>query len=74
MTWQPIETAPKDGTPILLYKPNEKRMGAYLLAGFWDVEWWACAGSKLVYFSRLDQREYGHPTHWQPLPEPPEEA
>lgn len=71
--WQSIETAPKDGTPVLLYKPNEKRMGAYTLAGYWDGQWWGCGGWELVWRSRLDHKEYGRPTHWQPLPEPPED-
>lgn len=72
MTWQPIETAPMDGTPILLYKPNEKRMGQYIVAGYWNELWLSCGGRGLAYFSHLDQRDYGHPTHWQPLPEPPD--
>jgi hypothetical protein len=67
--WRPIETAPKDGEPILLYKPNERRSGDYITAGYWgewvtsDIEQWiAVAGHPL--------RE---PTHWQPLPAPPSE-
>jgi len=74
MAWQPIETAPKDGTAVLLYKPDEEMMGSYTLVGFWDKQWcnWAGDGDALVYFSYLYQKEYGHPTHWQPLPEPPE--
>ena len=60
--WEPIETAPMDGTVILGYAlgemttvywiPNNQywtlnRAGAFAE----DGEWW--------------------PTHWQPLPEPP---
>jgi hypothetical protein len=67
--WQPIETAPKEeAEPVLLYKPDEGRFGEYLLVGYWgewpgEGECWiACAGYNLR-----------PPTHWQPLPAPPED-
>ena len=72
MTWQPIETAPKDGTVILLYSPEK-----WDSDGMW-IGWW---------FDEGDSREHGwydsesashkasflngEPTHWHPLPEPP---
>jgi hypothetical protein len=65
MTWQPIETAPKDGTVVLLYWPT---MGIYVypLAGFHmgDEYGWELSAN----------REYGEvmPTHWMPMPAPPE--
>lgn len=68
--WQPIESAPKDGTKVLVTNDVE---GALILIGYWvqpedrgrdfcqDEDWWhithALAGVK--------------PTHWQPLPAPP---
>ena len=60
--WQPIETAPRDGTKILVYRGNEPgsekvRVGVdYWLFGQW-----------------YKSRHWPQPTHWQPLPEPPEE-
>ncbi len=57
--WQPIETAPSDGKPILVvggYESKATIRGA-------DGEWWRRArreGSKSV------------PSHWMPLPEPPQ--
>lgn len=61
--WQPIETAPKDGTWVLCWNKwdgiivlrhtSRSRAGRYSWrgdTGFWYV-----------------------PTHWMPLPEPPEE-
>lgn len=28
--WQPIETAPRDGTPILIFQPNAERESVYM--------------------------------------------
>lgn len=64
--WQPIESAPRDGTIIrtgimhkwgaILY-PSEERF----------------VGGQFV--SAHDGRRYDpQPTHWQPLPEPPTSA
>jgi hypothetical protein len=71
MTWQPIETAPKDGSLIVLadYSGFRERGkdGMWIATGCWlapesDLEkgrWW-------------DRIEYLYtPTHWMPLPEPP---
>ena len=55
--WQPIETAPKDGTYILLAESKTKEVfeGSYF-GGFWFN-----SGGDCVYA-----------THWMPLPAPPE--
>ena len=55
--WRPIETAPKDGTSILLATPSGKAAD-----GFWDARYnvWAWP------YVKVD------PTHWKPLPIPPE--
>jgi len=56
--WQPIATAPKDWTNILFFADED------IGICWWDVD----AGAwKSAY-----RDEY--PTHWQPLPEPPESA
>ena len=62
--WQPIETAPKDGTEIILW---ESRKGHRWLA-FWHVDCWVTSGS-------AEAGNYNFPvfTHWQPLPSPPKE-
>lgn len=61
--WEPIETAPKDETRVLLTDGKHVSVGSFYLE--WDKE------SEILY-------EYGdvchatwHPTHWQQLPEPP---
>jgi hypothetical protein len=69
--WQPIETAPKTGEPILLYQPSEGGQigpnldldpGYYIFTGWFVRGHWYCC--------EYDAFEKD-PTHWQPLPEPP---
>jgi len=57
--WQPIETAPKDGTRILAIFPDGEMRTA-----IWSNDWngWNCTG---LYWSKL--------VNWMPLPEPPAE-
>lgn len=71
--WRSIETAPKDGTAILIYGVWQGEISKN--PQYWDVfkavhsfgEWLVC-----------DCDIYGatvlKPTHWQPLPKPPQEA
>lgn len=77
--WQDIASAPRDGDPVLLYKPDERMVGPYTAAGYWG-EWpgqgegWIAVGGKpLGYFSQVTQSRQGDPTHWMPLPAPPAE-
>jgi hypothetical protein len=55
--WQPIETAPKDGTAILL-------CGAGVRLGFWNGRSWDDGD----FFNDLGDAF----THWMPIPTPPE--
>lgn len=67
--WQPIDTAPKDGTRILAYGvlafdgENEKSIGT--------VEWrsrgWVCSPNEATEYDP----EQCTITHWQHLPAPP---
>jgi len=59
--WMPIETAPKDGTKILLWP-------GYLMGGDPMSGWWARLAGKWV--SAGEPFEVA-PTHWRPLPAPP---
>jgi len=73
MEWQPIETAPKDGTSFLGWD------GKYVTEMIWASHedddghvGWCCAG--FSYGGVLYDLHYtplGEPTHWKPLPEPP---
>lgn len=82
--WQPIETAPKDGTRILVARVGENIGADAMEINHWFVnETWRyepVAGSADLY-RRVKGDVYqgwsgnGHrATHWQPLPEPPEGA
>lgn len=62
--WQPIDTAPRDGTRVLVFAPPS---GSEYPAMVQRVDWWRDGG--------WWQMRPGHPyTHWRPLPTPPEEA
>lgn len=63
MTWQPIETAPKDGKPVLLWKePTKEHYVAAFIRG--DHPGWCTP----------DGFEIFRATHWMPLPHPPEQS
>ncbi len=54
--WQPIETAPRDGREVLLWVH-----GIYVIGWYHRGEW------------RHGPKGYAvSPTHWRPLPTPPE--
>ena len=63
MNWQPIETAPKDGHHILLYRPEIQFTGYYASG----CDKWIINAPDLPVM-------YPPPTHWRPLPEPPEDG
>ena len=65
--WRPIETAPKDGTILLLTD------GRDVVAGLWDAAdpkyRWCFLDSPPALNGMPDNRH--GPTHWTPLPDPP---
>lgn len=61
--WQPIETAPRDGTEILCFVPNNhkrKYQVCNLDTGFMPPRW------------RNTAQAMVYPEYWMPLPDPPE--
>lgn len=75
--WQPIETAPKDGTEIIVYHPT-----AGVCAAFCPDEgfaWHCMDGNNRVIGSKSGKSIPSMtsfmtaPTHWMPLPLPPRE-
>jgi hypothetical protein len=65
MEWQLIETAPKDGTPVLGYHTGKMTMTT-VYWGLWN-EW------QLVESGTYPEDDDWLPTHWMPLPAPPTE-
>lgn len=74
-SWRPIETAPKDGTVILLWCDNIAGGPLYSIA-YYDAAYpsgggehgpfvWCCEGADGGAWAEKI------PTHWQPLPSPP---
>ena len=56
-TWHPIETAPRDGTTVLLANPSGR-----ITDGAWHVEYAVWAWPYVLM----------NPTHWMKCPSPPE--
>jgi hypothetical protein len=83
VNWQPIETAPKDGTEILAWRNDcgvllirwtsmdafcpERELETLDEETIFQQDWF-CAD--FVSGCRLEGSET--PTHWMPLPEPPQ--
>lgn len=78
--WQPIATAPRDGTMILLY---DAKMGEGPWAGAYNVSdkkypWMFFDDIETINTDEGDlvrpngwPDDHRGPTHWMPLPEPP---
>jgi hypothetical protein len=80
--WRPIETAPKDGTPIDVWGPDHGRMTDVYwgkphhecgeMGQYCDSDWhslkpgWICG-----VFNEIVGRLRPGFTHWMPFPEPP---
>lgn len=72
--WRPIETAPKDGTIVLIYQPAGQWRpyrgirGVVVCTGYWHQSGNA-ADSPGFWVGKAYTKK--RPTHWMPLPEPP---
>lgn len=64
MEWKPIETAPKDGSPVWVkgYNYGNKSKGEHRHFAWWDGENWIEAAS---------ESELSYIVEWMPLPAPP---
>ena len=63
--WQPIETAPKDGTVFLGYKLGQFRECYKVPRDDCDMWWFGGTSGADDLFPNIK------PTHWMPLPKPP---
>lgn len=79
--WQPIETAPKDGTAVLVMQNNwpgckngvaEECNGHNTYVAAWWADERGGAGAWICYMDAFRDPECPiQPTHWQPMPPPP---
>ena len=77
--WQPIETAPRDGSLIWLGSPEAMRLGFWTQGkefeshGTIDGGWrdMSAAESSITGETSLRTGLHFAPTHWMPTPEPP---
>lgn len=60
MQWQPIETAPRDGSSVLLLGRGGRHAD-----GFWEAKAYAGNGCWVWPYVKCE------PLHWMPLPAPP---
>lgn len=68
--WQPIETAPRDYTHILIWDSDRAMVARWGYSDLFDREpkewiYGDCSGEY------NDYQVIDSPTHWMPLPEPP---
>lgn len=69
--WKPIETAPKDGTWILVFEPSDYQPCVHVVR--WGVPEWSGGDLTWVTVALGPNPDTYEPdaTHWMPLPEPP---
>lgn len=78
MTWRTIDSAPKDGTWVLVYDPSLDGHPLVMPAvgvARWGVPEWG--GGQETWVSvplgpNPDTMDFVSASHWQPLPSPPE--
>lgn len=73
--WQPIDTAPTDGSRVDLWIPRiDSSYGGFSSYGHWDDDRFNRKPRPLWYYERAVDRSSARclqPTHWRPSPEPP---
>jgi hypothetical protein len=78
MEWQPIETAPKDGTIIDVWLGDCPPEDAFFYCGgkgsLRSANWHWQNGKFRPYLGLNILTTFVEPTHWMPLPEPPKQG
>ena len=82
MTWRTIDSAPKDGRSILIMCNDEPGSAGGVAERCWCgntcvAEWWESEegekGEWVCYMDLIEEpKPQFIPTHWMPLPEPPD--
>ena len=71
--WQPIATAPRDGTEVLVCRTYLNNSPEYAVArNYNDGNGWRDMGD--IGWAGMYGGEDNQPTHWMPLPAPPGSA
>ena len=70
--WEPIQTAPKDGTPILARYEWQGESRLMVIRRHKEHPWWMADHDSYIKHddSKDTHRNFGF-THWMPLPNPP---
>lgn len=82
MTWQSMDSAlPAEGTVVIVYRGNESWNMSFGptrdyiercdLGWYQDGRWWQ-SGTGHDFYEHWAVESGAAPTHWMPLPEPPE--
>lgn len=72
MTWKTIDSAPRDGTRILIAGGtfelgwDDQIIADHIEIAFWHTDHWHGPEA-----NAHDEWQKHRPTHWQPLPAPP---
>ncbi|WP_077961686.1 hypothetical protein [Ensifer adhaerens] len=76
--WQPIDTAPRDTTSIIIAVPTKDYDGHIVGEAYFDPEhyedgdwWWANTDHGDYHGGPISEINFHGPSHWQPLPAPP---
>jgi hypothetical protein len=85
-SWQSIETAPRDGTPVLLWAESWEMTWGIQIGSWMTAEqcWGTCEGTvddneegfdpDAEVFDETDPELNQGPTHWMRLPDPPQRS
>lgn len=69
MNWEPIESAPKDGTRVDLWAVNVFGEAKRFAGCYWEVATYEFHHDRWI--GLPEGRKSWKPTHWMPLPKPP---
>lgn len=72
VTWQPIETAPKDGSWVLVFEPSDYAPQVHVVR--WGTPEWSGGDETWVTMAlgpNPDTYDADDATHWMPLPSSP---